>query len=111
MIAKVIKIIKEESRGLIICIILNICSIFNKPHHVVDPSVPKALHLLDDSELEDSQQTRHPVLMRLLNADLPSPSAEMPLQASKNTADNCTLLTRWAFIIVLFYTFYCVILK
>lgn len=50
-------------------------------------SAPKTLHLLDDSEFEDSTRI-------VINHDLPSPATDLPLQASQNTADNCTLLTR-----------------
>lgn len=53
--------------------------------------LPKTLHLLDDSELEESNSRR---LSRISCGDLPSPSTDVPLQASQNTADNCTLLTR-----------------
>ncbi|XP_049818415.1 ras-specific guanine nucleotide-releasing factor RalGPS1 isoform X2 [Aethina tumida] len=67
--------------------------IFSKSHQVgsFDPKdLPKALHLLDDSELEDQSRSH------LNHSDLPSPTSDLPLQASQNTADNCTLLTRLA---------------
>ncbi|XP_044256329.1 ras-specific guanine nucleotide-releasing factor RalGPS1-like isoform X2 [Tribolium madens] len=69
-------------------------NIFSKSHQVgaFDPKdLPKTLHLLDDSELEDSSRNLH-----LLHADLPSPTIDLPLQASQSTAENSTLLTRLA---------------
>lgn len=68
-------------------------SIFSKSHQVgtFDPKdLPKTLHLLDDSELEDSSRNLH-----LLHAELPSPTIDLPLQASQNTAENSMLLTRY----------------
>ncbi|XP_068897710.1 ras-specific guanine nucleotide-releasing factor RalGPS1-like isoform X7 [Tenebrio molitor] len=68
--------------------------IFSKSHQVgnFDPKeLPKTLHLLDDSELEDSSRNLH-----LLHGDLSSPTIDLPLQASQSTAENCTLLTRLA---------------
>ncbi|XP_017784910.1 PREDICTED: ras-specific guanine nucleotide-releasing factor RalGPS2-like isoform X3 [Nicrophorus vespilloides] len=62
--------------------------IFGKNQQVVEPSdVPKALHLLDDSELEESQGARH-------HLNLPSPTIDLPLEASRNTSEETTLLTR-----------------
>ncbi|KYB28381.1 Ras-specific guanine nucleotide-releasing factor RalGPS1-like Protein [Tribolium castaneum] len=69
-------------------------NIFSKSHQVgsFDPKdLPKTLHLLDDSELEDSSRNLH-----LLHADLPSPTIDLSLQASQNTAENSMLLTRLA---------------
>ncbi|CAH0547005.1 unnamed protein product [Brassicogethes aeneus] len=66
-------------------------NIFSKSHQVgsFDPKdLPKALHLLDDSELEDSSR------LNSLCHDSSSPTTELPLEASQNTAENCTLLTR-----------------
>lgn len=66
-------------------------NIFSKSHQVgnFDPSdLPKTLHLLDDSEVEDSR------ISRLAHSNLPSPTSDLPLQASQSTEDNCTLLTR-----------------
>ncbi|KAJ8973987.1 hypothetical protein NQ317_017362 [Molorchus minor] len=71
--------------------ILTCLLIFNKPSPIgsFDPKdLPKTLHLLDDSELED------PRIMPLTHGDLPSPCTDLPLQASQSYADNCTLLTR-----------------
>lgn len=61
-------------------------SVFNKTL-LNKVEMPKKLHLLDDSELEDSR------LSDANCADLPSPSNDLP---SQSTAENCTLLTRWA---------------
>ncbi|XP_066152432.1 ras-specific guanine nucleotide-releasing factor RalGPS2 isoform X2 [Euwallacea fornicatus] len=66
-------------------------SIFSKTYQVggFDPkNIPKTLHLLDDSEVEDSR------LSRLRQSNLPSPISDLPLQASQSSEDNCTLLTR-----------------
>ncbi|XP_071057486.1 ras-specific guanine nucleotide-releasing factor RalGPS2-like isoform X2 [Onthophagus taurus] len=63
--------------------------IFSKTHHIVfDPKdLPKTLHLLDDSELEDANtSTSH--------SELPSPITDIPLQASRNTSEDSTLLTK-----------------
>ncbi|XP_063920918.1 ras-specific guanine nucleotide-releasing factor RalGPS2 isoform X2 [Zophobas morio] len=68
-------------------------NIFGKPHQVgnFDPKeLPKTLHLLDDSELEESRNFRSP------HVELSSPSTDLPLQASQSTAENSTLLTRLA---------------
>ncbi|KAJ8959295.1 hypothetical protein NQ318_021981 [Aromia moschata] len=65
----------------------------NKPFQIgsFDPKdLPKALHLLDDSELEDPRVTP------LNQSNLPLPSPDLPLQASQSSADNCTLLTRFS---------------
>ncbi|GJQ78987.1 hypothetical protein Trydic_g149 [Trypoxylus dichotomus] len=62
-------------------------NIFSKTHHITfDPKdLPKTLHLLDDSELEESN---------LGHEELHSPASEIPLQASKNTSEDTSLLTR-----------------
>lgn len=64
-------------------------SIFNKTplNETEVREIPKKLHLLDDSELEDSSHR----LSDTSCVDLPSPSSNLP---SQSTADNCTLLTR-----------------
>ncbi|XP_050311690.1 ras-specific guanine nucleotide-releasing factor RalGPS2-like [Anthonomus grandis grandis] len=65
-------------------------NIFTKSHQVgsFDPGeVPKTRHLLDDSEVEDSSQSRH-------GSNLSSPSDELPLQASQSSEESSTLLTR-----------------
>ncbi|KAI4469715.1 guanine nucleotide exchange factor [Holotrichia oblita] len=61
----------------------------NKTHYITfDPKdLPKTLHLLDDSELEESQPGHD---------ELHSPASEVPLQASKNTSEDTSLLTRLA---------------
>ncbi|VEN38776.1 unnamed protein product [Callosobruchus maculatus] len=64
-------------------------NIFNKTNQVDPEDLPKTLHLLDDSELEDSSRRLS------VNLDgLPSPTMKLPLQASQSSADNCSLLTR-----------------
>ncbi|KAL1518378.1 hypothetical protein ABEB36_002009 [Hypothenemus hampei] len=65
-------------------------NIFTKTHQVASfnpKEIRKTLHLLDDSELEESK------LSHTLVA-LSSPSTDMPLQASQLTEESCTLLTR-----------------
>jgi len=47
------------------------------------------LHLLDDSEMEESLGPHH-----VNTVNLPSPSADLPLEASRNTSEESTLLTR-----------------
>lgn len=66
-------------------------SIFNKTqlNEMEIREIPKKLNLLDDSELEDSSR-----LSDTNCIDLPSPTNDLPLQASQSTAENCTLLTR-----------------
>ncbi|CAH1992489.1 unnamed protein product [Acanthoscelides obtectus] len=64
-------------------------NIFNKTNQVDPEDLPKTLHLLDDSELEDSSRR---VSMNL--DGLPSPTMKLPFQASQSSADNCALLTR-----------------
>ncbi|XP_018566964.1 ras-specific guanine nucleotide-releasing factor RalGPS2 isoform X1 [Anoplophora glabripennis] len=67
-------------------------NIFSKSHQVGSfdlPNLPKTLHLLDDSELEDTTR-----VLPMIHSNLPSPTSELPLQASQSSADNCTLLTR-----------------
>ncbi|KAI4469718.1 guanine nucleotide exchange factor [Holotrichia oblita] len=62
---------------------------WGKTHYITfDPKdLPKTLHLLDDSELEESQPGHD---------ELHSPASEVPLQASKNTSEDTSLLTRLA---------------
>ncbi|KAK9753680.1 RasGEF domain [Popillia japonica] len=64
-------------------------NIFSKTHYITfDPKdLPKTLHLLDDSELEESIPGHD---------ELHSPASEVPLQASKNTSEDTSLLTRLA---------------
>ncbi|XP_060519752.1 ras-specific guanine nucleotide-releasing factor RalGPS1 isoform X3 [Cylas formicarius] len=65
--------------------------IFSKMQQVgsFDPKdLPKTLHLLDDSEIEDSRMTA------LNQANLPSPTNELPLQVSHSTEESTTLLSR-----------------
>lgn len=56
-----------------------------------DPKeLPKTLHLLDDSVVEDTSK-----ILAINHVDLPSPTSDLPpLEASLNTAENSTLLTR-----------------
>ncbi|XP_076263008.1 ras-specific guanine nucleotide-releasing factor RalGPS2-like isoform X2 [Rhynchophorus ferrugineus] len=65
-------------------------NIFSKPPQVnsFDPKdIPKTFHLLDDSEVEDSRS-------QVVLGDLPSPTGDLPLDASQSTEESCTLLSR-----------------
>lgn len=79
-----------QSHHIFLCIPNLSFSIFTKTQHVIDQNLPKALHLLDDSEIEESHQTQS----QLTSTDASSPCSDISLQASTNTADNSTLLTR-----------------
>lgn len=66
-------------------------SIFSKGQQTTSIDLcdmPKALHLLDDSELEDSNH--------VIAVEMPSPTNEKQLlEASRNTSEESQLLTRY----------------
>lgn len=66
-------------------------SIFNKSNQLTLEAreLPKGVHLLDDSEIEDSHGP--------LGSNLPLPTSHEPIPVSRTINENSALLTRYIF--------------